>query len=478
MPARYRFASLLAITLSAVLGSSAHATDLLDVWQGAQSNDPELQMARASHDVGHAYQREADALWRPSVLASAMVGKSDSRTGISGAQFSGPELGTLQGAEFNTSIHRGTATDWSVAAKQPLLSMEKLAQGRQLSLSAELADRQWAGARLQRELTVVDAYFSASLAQQTVKVLEGQLESVNRALAETRERFAQGDVPVTDTHEANARALGLKAQLLAARTDLIVRRATISEMTGIATDALVLHGPRASFTDPGLFELGSLETWLNDTNAGNPDILSATTGLDVARQEQRRYRPEADASIDLVARVARESLTGGGDFGNASNLNRNATIGIQVTVPVFTGGYQSARAEEAAHHADEAMARTTLARHRVDLQTRASWASLDAAKIRVLALEEARKASAERLAATRLGLEVGDRSTLDLLNAQSDDARAELELAQGQLDMLNQRLRLAALADRLDDDLLKRVNAQLDPSPLPTSSDTLSGSAR
>ena len=455
-----RFSATIAI-LAAFQAPAVHATDLLQAWQGAQGNDPELLMARAAHETGHAYQREAEALWRPSVVASATVGKSDNRTGISGAQFSGPGFGTLQGASFNTSINHGTATEWSIAARQPLLSLERLAQGRELALNADLSDQQWTGARMQRLLAVVDAYFSAALAQESVRVLSGQLNAVEQSLAEVRERFAQGDVPATDTHEANARALGLKAQLMAAQTDLAVRRAALSDMTGIAPEALELRRPRPEFTDAPLLEVGPLDTWMKDAGTQNPDILSSTTGLEVARQEQRRYRPEADTTIDLVARVSRDSLTGSGDFGDAANTSRNTTIGIQLTVPVFTGGYQSARAEEAAHHSDEAMAKASLARHRVTLQTQATWLGLNAGKARLEALMQARSASAERLATTRLGHEVGDRSTLDLLNAQADDAHAELDLIQGQMDVLRQRLQLAALANHLDDELLQRVNAQL-----------------
>ncbi|MEO8838276.1 MAG: TolC family protein, partial [Herbaspirillum sp.] len=74
-------------------------------------------------------------------------------------------------------------------------------------------------------------------------------------------------------------------------------------------------------------------------------------------------------------------------------------------------------------------------------------------------LADSSKASQARLDATRLGNEVGDRTTLDLLNAENDAANAELMLLQGRVGLLLDRLRLAALGGELDEAQLESVNA-------------------
>jgi outer membrane protein len=79
-----------------------------------------------------------------------------------------------------------------------------------------------------------------------------------------------------------------------------------------------------------------------------------------------------------------------------------------------------------------------------------------------VALEQSRIASEARLQTTRTGLEVGDRTTLDVLNAQNDLAQAELSLAQARIARLLDGLRLAALAGQLDEARLARVDARLD----------------
>ena len=136
-------------------------------------------------------------------------------------------------------------------------------------------------------------------------------------------------------------------------------------------------------------------------------------------------------------------------------------IGIQITVPLYTGGYRSARQEEALHLADKARANSDRMRQQVALQTRAAWQGLTVGAGRIAALAEALRANRARLGATRLGRQVGDRTTLDVLNAENDTAHAELALFQARIAFLIDRLRLAALAGQLDEAALQAVNATL-----------------
>jgi outer membrane protein len=80
---------------------------------------------------------------------------------------------------------------------------------------------------------------------------------------------------------------------------------------------------------------------------------------------------------------------------------------------------------------------------------------------RVQALDEALKAGTSRRDATQVGRQVGDRTTLDVLNAQNDTALARLAVSQARVALLLDRLRLAALAGQLDASALQAVNQDL-----------------
>ncbi|HEX7637385.1 MAG TPA: TolC family protein, partial [Burkholderiaceae bacterium] len=77
--------------------------------------------------------------------------------------------------------------------------------------------------------------------------------------------------------------------------------------------------------------------------------------------------------------------------------------------------------------------------------------------------ESALEASRARLDATRVGLEAGDRTTLDLLDAENDAAAADLALMAARIRLMTRRLQLSALAGELDEPALRHADALLRP---------------
>ena len=140
---------------------------------------------------------------------------------------------------------------------------------------------------------------------------------------------------------------------------------------------------------------------------------------------------------------------------------KNQMIGVQLTVPLYSGGYRSARQEEALGLAEKARAEADRSRQQIAQQTRAAWLGITVGASRIAALAETAKASQARLDSTRFAHGIGDRTTLELLSAENDAANAEIALLQARIGVLVDRLRLAALAGRLDEAQLRAVNARL-----------------
>jgi outer membrane protein len=446
------------------LSPLAHGIDLVGAWHAAQEHDLEYAAARASREAGDARRAQGTALWRPSVDIVGTAGRMSSNTATSGAQFSAPGFGQKQNVDFNTSINDGNSTSWAIAARQALISGTRSAQSRELELSGDLAEAQWEAAKQALMLRTAEKYFELVVAEETVRVLHEQQQALERSLAEAQEKFRLGDSPITDTNEAQARALAAKAQVFAAETDLQIKQFALSDITGIAAQDLHARIPAESREVPGV---AALEHWMNETSLHNPALRMQAVSVELARQDVSKSRLLASPSLDLIAKVGRDRLSGGGDFGPASNSASSGMIGVQVTIPVFTGGYRSAQHEEALSMAEKARLDEARARQQVALQTRASWMGLTSGADRVMALMAARDASRARLDSTRLGQEVGDRSTLDLLNAQSDAAVAELALLQARIGLYTDRLRLAALAGALDEDQLRTMSVGL-PTDIPS----------
>lgn len=451
---------LRALALAIACGANAAAAaDLIEAWQAAAQNDKDYAVGRAAQASAQPRREQAAALWRPTVGLTAALGVATSESETRGAQFSAPGFGQSNEVGFSTSVSNGTSGRWAVVATQPLYNPQRRAQQQQLTLSADLADLEWRSAGQSLMLRTAERYFDLALAEETVRVLQLQLDSVQRATTEAEDRFKLGAVPVTDTHEARARLGGIRAQMLAAQSDLQVKRSLLADSTGLNAATLSARLPAAQ----AVTQTRPLEPWLREADAANPTIRSQMLAVEVARQEAARYSLRSSASVDLVAQAGHDRLGGNGDFGSASNSGTNRLIGIQLTVPLFTGGYRDAKEAEALRMADKAAAEAERTRQQVAQQVRAAWLGLSVGAQRVQALDETLSASRARRDATQLGHEVGQRTTLDLLNAEADSASASLALAQGRAGLLMDRLRLAALAGELDEATLRSVNAELAP---------------
>ncbi|ODV07607.1 MAG: transporter [Rubrivivax sp. SCN 70-15] len=394
-------------------------------------------------------------------MLSATVGAATSETDTSGARFAAPGFGESTGVGFSTSVTGGTLGRWALQASQPLYNPERRAQQQQLRLSADVADSAWQADQQTLALRTAERYFDVALAEESLRVLTSQQAAVQRAADEAQDRFKLGSVPITDTQEARARLAAVRAQVLAAQSDLELKRGLLADSTGLAPAQLDAKLPLASAVAGAP---RPLDAWRSDAEAGNPGLRMQQLAAEVARQDAAKYTLLAAPTVDLVAQASRERLSGSGDYGPAGNTGVNQMIGIQVSIPLFTGGYRSAKEAEALRLADKAQAEVDRARQQLAQQVRAAWVGLSVGAERARALDAALKAAEARLAATQLGHDVGDRTTLDLLNAENDAASARLALAQARVSVLLDRLRLDALAGRLDEGRLRAADAELAPA--------------
>lgn len=455
-PKRYLFASLLLGVLWHSV-SVAQPMDLVDTWRLAQGHDPEYRAEQAAVEAGGEQRHQARSLWLPSVAATATAGRAGRTSSTQGAEFITPTM-TSEEVEFNTSIAGGDLYNYGIGVKQPLLDRARLAQSRQLRLAAEVADLQWQSAQQNLILNVAQRYFSVLLAREKVHFLTQQKTQVDLLQQETQTRFELGDRPVTDTYEALAHAQGLQAQLLAAQMQVDLAVADFTDLTRQAPQHLLSLPLRDPLPAP---EMNPLSEWLNDVVQLNPLLRMHDKGVSIAAEQVAQYSSWSSLTVDLVGRLGYEKLDGSGDYGAALNKTDEWMIGVQLNVPIFTGGYRSSKHREALHLQDQKRAQGDLLRQQIKQQTRAAWLGVQVSGQQVSALQKALKASQERLSATRLGHELGDNTTLERLDAENKVAQVQLELLDAKVSLIIHQLHLAALVGGLDEKHLLQANSYL-----------------
>ncbi|OZB47364.1 MAG: hypothetical protein B7X60_06335 [Polynucleobacter sp. 39-45-136] len=182
----------------------------------------------------------------------------------------------------------------------------------------------------------------------------------------------------------------------------------------------------------------------------------------VAREEAEKYGAIASPKLDAVAQSSKDSLTGSGNFGPASNVaTNNYLVGLQLSIPLYTGGYRTAKQEESLLLVEKTKAEYSKSEQDFERTLRSIWHALNSTKDKLNALTAAQKTGEARLSSTRAGYANGSRTTMELLGAESDLIGTDYALYMEKVNYLLNRLRLAALTGEISEQDLTLANAYI-----------------
>jgi outer membrane protein len=269
-----------------------------------------------------------------------------------------------------------------------------------------------------------------------------------------------GTATITDTHDAQARYDLVVAQEIAAQNDLEVKQRALEQITGRPMGELVTLTGEVSLVAPntvGPSAIG-MEGWVEKALAENPDVVAQKAALEIANQQVEFARGGHYPTLDVVATHAD---TGSGS-GTAGGFDQTAsTIGLQLNVPLYQGGAISSRAREAVANQEKARQDLEAVSRRVAQQARQAYLGVTSGIAQVKALQQAVISNQSALDSTKLGLEVGVRTSVDLLNARQLLFTARRDLAQALYNYILSRLRLEAAVGDLNEADVVQTNGWL-----------------
>jgi outer membrane protein len=293
------------------------------------------------------------------------------------------------------------------------------------------------------------------IAQDTVQLTAAQKTAISEQLAQAKRNFEVGTSTITDTDEAQARYDLIVAQELVSASNLEIKRRTLQQLINRDAGELNVLGSGFSLENP---EPADIQQWVADAQRGNDQIIMAQAAYALAEQEVARNRGGHLPTLDLVASSGR-NVAGGGTFGATDT--RSTTIGLQLNVPLFQGGAIQSKWREAEANREKAQQDLENTRRNVELQTRQAYLGVVSGIAQVRALQQAQKSSESLLEASKLGQQVGVRTSLDVLNAQQQLYSTRRDLYQAEYNYLVSRLRLKAAAGNLTEADLDGINRSL-----------------
>jgi outer membrane protein len=435
--------ALLALCLAAA-PCTASAADLLQIYRLAQGADAVYAAARASWSATQEKLPQGRAGLLPSAALSASTQHNDRDI-----QFRTP--GSLDlSQQFNSNT-------WSLSLTQPLYRRQNLVAYEQARTQLGQSDAQLALAGQDLILRVAQAYFDVLLALNNVELAAAQKVAIGEQLAQAKRNFEVGTATITDTHEAQARYDLTVAQEISAQNDLEIRRRQLAQIIGRQAPALSLL-TREIALEP--VEPNRIEPWVEEATRASLPVLISDAALVLARQEVERVRGGHHPTLDAFASYT-DSGTGSGVQGGPGSDTTQRIIGLQLAVPIYQGGATASRVREALANEDRARQELENARRSAELAARQAFLGVTNGAAQIRALRAALISSQSSLDSTRLGLQVGVRTQVDVLNAQQQLFSTRRDVAQAAYNYVLSLLRLKAAVGRLGEDDLGRINAWL-----------------
>ncbi|MDD3352809.1 TolC family outer membrane protein [Zoogloea sp.] len=432
---------VLVALLAGSVGSAALAADLEQVYRDALAYDAVLVAAQGTLEAGREKLPQGRAALLPSVSVSGNSNWNEAEVKATG-------------------ISRGyNSNGWQVQLTQPLFRWQNWVQYQQGELQASLAEAQYRLARQDLTLRAAQAYFDVLTAQDVLAAVQALHSANTQQLELARKSFEVGTVTITDVHEAQSRADLSSAQMIAAESDLAVRRHALSVMTGKETEVLKGLRKGVALSRP---EPADIQAWVGAAEGSSLAVQAAQLAGEIASREVERNQAAHLPTLDLVATHGNSTTSSAfNNFAGRLDLD-TTTVGVQLALPLFQGGAVTSRVREAAALKSKAQADLDHARRSSAQSARQAYLGVTSGLAQVKAFEAAQVSSGSALEANKLGYEVGVRINIDVLNAQSQLSDTRQKLARARYDTLIAQLRLKAAAGALGEEDVRAINALLE----------------
>lgn len=431
-------AAVLAAGLAGPGATAAETLDLVGAYRLAEQNDPEFQEAAAARDAA---------------LQSVSIARAGLRPSVSG--------GGSGGVEHQNVDEPGSGSDTfsrlsvSLDVTQPLYRPDRTIRLGQARATEERAEIDYAASGQNLIVRVAEGYFGVLDALDDYRFAQTNREAIAQQLRQAQQRFEVGLIAVTDVEEAKSRFDLASARELRAKNDLDNAREALRETTGEYPEELASLGGGIPLAIP---EPADIDEWTRTALERNLEVQSAGFAAAIVKDGIRLAGTGRAPALDLVGQT---SLT---DVNNELNPREVAagSVLLRLQWPIYTGGRVAADTEQARARYREAVHGLERARRATVRQTRQAYLGVTSAIAQIGALDQAVTSSRSALDAVEAGFQVGTRTSVDVLDAQSDLFQARNDLSSARYGYILNALRLRRAAGTLTAGDLEAINNWLE----------------
>lgn len=411
---RWKSLALGTVAAVALTVSQASALDLSGALANAYRVNPDLNAQRANTRGVDEGVPTAKAAGRPTVTASGDAGATRLTTATSGAAG-----GTVRGE--NNLLPRG----FGVTVTQQIYRGGRIENSIRSAESGVLASRETLRNTEQNTLlTAVQAYMNVVRDSAILNVRQNNVNVLNELVRQTRDRFNVGEVTRTDVAQAEARLAGAKSDLALSESNLRGSKATFKQVIGLEPAKLSPVKPVAATRLPK-----NQGEAVNRAIQDHPAIAAALHGVDAQLLQVKVVEGELYPTVSVSGSVNRRY-----DNTLPGDSRTVASVVGQVSIPIYEGGGVYSRTRAAKETLGERRLQVDSARDRVVAAVVSAWALLEATGFQIEGANAQVAAAEIALNGVREEARVGQRTTLDVLNAQQELLNARVVQITAQRD--------------------------------------------
>lgn len=412
--------------LSAMLPTTAFAQDLADVYHLALKNDAQLQAAASQRKSELENKPEARALLLPSISGQA------SYTRYHNHVISRGPASTSAFFPNNSTYNEPSA---SVSLTQPIFNWNAWSQLEQADMQVAYAEAQFRAAKQNLLIRVSNAYFNLLQANDNLQYALTDKKAIAQQLNQAQQRYNVGTAANTDLQNARASYDQAKSLVIQAKAKVRSARQALQVITNVPPTNIQPLRQQIPLNPPSP---ASPQAWVHIAMDSNLSIKQAQIQAKINKKQIQIAESGHYPTLNLVAGYSYFDTTGK----NFGTQETDSDVGVQLNIPIFSGGAVSSRAHQARYTYEQSAHTLDQTRRQVRASTLDDYDNVESGISNVESLKQGVKSARISLKATKESYKVGTRTEIDVLNALQALYQAKQNYSQARYTYIENLLQL------------------------------------
>lgn len=436
---RNLFLKALLLALAPTYFGSAFALNLIESYELALVNDPVYRSATKEYEAG----LENNTIGRSSILpkVAGSFNQNTNRATQWGAQYTGgPNIATSWNYPSNYSY---------VQLTQPIFSLEAFARWQQGIAQANFSQAKFIFSTQELLIRVLQAYTDLLFSIDQLRFQTAERDAFYEQYKAAKKMNQAGESSITDVLESESSYLAADAKVVDAQDNVENMRQKFNALIGGSLDDVSQVSQLSSNFRYLNLPVMRFEDWKNRALEKNSELKASGHNVEAARQDYRKNHAGHYPVVNLIGALTTQMSNTVTSINQTTN---QSYVGVQVNLPIFSGGEINGRSSQAYANYEKAQADFDVTKDKIITELRKQYDQVVSGKKKIQALTAAQESATQLVKSMRKSVQAGERINVDILLAEKGLFNTSRDLAQTKYSYLLSYLRLNQLGGTLEVD--------------------------